>query len=85
MSQKKHGHVRIARVSRVLSDSRIVQKSVTLIIYLGPLPSLMHPDRPYIDTQYALDGFLGQVGDRQCVTLHAPPALPGHFGEKGKQ
>ena len=37
---KTHGHSRIARVShgRVFSDSRNVQKSVTRIIYLGPLP-----------------------------------------------
>ena len=46
-SQKTHGHARIARVSRasvqlshvrVFSDSRNVQKSVTQIIYLWPLP-----------------------------------------------
>ena len=45
-SQKTHGHARIARVSRVqflhvrvFSDSHNVQKSVTQIISLGPLPT----------------------------------------------
>ena len=44
---RKHTDMRFSHVSvfsdshvRVFSDSRNVQKSVTRIIYLGPLPSL---------------------------------------------
>ena len=36
VSQKTHGH---ARIARVFFDSRNVQKSVTQIIYLGRLPN----------------------------------------------
>ena len=38
---------------------------------------LTHPDRPYIDTPYARDGFRSRDGDRQCAILHAtPPPIP---------